>query len=171
MPRLSDESRGEIVCLDRLDSEVVRTGISYWRTLRRDRRFPSRASLLSCLSDRLLANAVLAEPLDGGADYEYRLVGSELTRAFDEDFTGWHLSDVVARAPKFGLGLRMLYEMVRAGGEPLGYRGWVGNDLKGAAFFYHESAVLPLGETGGEGDAVDHILIVTALVMRDACVA
>jgi hypothetical protein len=164
LPRLPDESRGDIISLDRLNNEVVRTGVSYWRTLRRDRRFPARASLFSCLSDRILAHVVLAEPLEGGADYQYRQVGRELTRAFDEDFTGWRLSDVVARAPKFGLGLRMLYEMVRASGEPLGYRGWVGNDLRDAAFVYHESAVLPLGE----GDAVDHILVVTALVMRGA---
>ena len=166
LPRLPDESRGDIVSLDRLDSEVVRTGISYWHSLRRDQRFPTKGSLMSCLSDRLLAHAVLAAPLDGGADYEYRLVGSELVRAFNVDFTGRRLSEVVARAPKFGLGLRMMYEMVRAGGEPLGYRGWVGNDLTDAAFVYHESAVLPLGED----DAVDHILIVTALVMRGAAV-
>jgi hypothetical protein len=166
-PRLPDESRGDIIPLDLLDSDVVHTGISYWRSLRQDRRFPAKGSLLSCLSDRLLAHALLIAPLDGGADYEYRQVGSELTKAFDVDFTGRRLSDVVARAPKFGLGLRMLYEMVRASGEPLGYRGWVGNDLHDAAFVYHESAVLPLGED----DVVDHILIVTALVMREASVA
>ena len=56
----------------------------------------------------------------------------------------------------------MLYELVRASGDPLGYRGWIGRDLPGAGFVYHDNAVLPLGE----GDTVDHILMVTALVMK-----
>ena len=64
--------------------------------------------------------------------------------------------------PKFGLSLRMVYEMVRASGEPLGYRGWVGNDLPGAGFVYHESVILPLGEDR----AVDHLLAITVLLLR-----
>jgi hypothetical protein len=166
-PRLPDESHGDIVPMEALDSDLVRTGISYWRSLSRTARFPQRGSLYSCLSPRMLASSLLVEVLDGGADYEYRQVGSELTRAFDEDFTGKRLSEVILTAPKFGLGLRMLYEMVRASGEPLGYRGWIGRDLPDAAFVYHENAVLPLGE----GDMVDQILIVTALVMRETATA
>ena len=165
--RLPDESRGDIVPVERLDAELVRTGISYWRSLKRDGRFPTKASLMSCLSPRMRSGIMLVEALEGGADYEYRDVGADLIRAFDEDFTGKRLSDIIHTAPKFGLGLRMLYEMVRASGDPLGYRGWVGRDLPGAAFVYHENAVLPLGE----GDAVDHILVVTALVMRNPATA
>jgi hypothetical protein len=166
-PRLPDESHGEIVPINRLDSELVRTGVSYWRSLKREARFPRQASLLSCLSPRMLANSLLVEALEGGADYAYRRVGPDLANAFDEDFTGRRLSDVIATAPKFGLGLRMLYEMVRASGEPLGYRGWIGRDLPQAGFVYHENAVLPLGED----ETVDHVLVVTALVMRDPNVA
>jgi len=166
-PRLPAESRGDIVAIERLDAELVRTGISYWRSLKRDQRFPGRASLVSCLSPQMRTNMLLVVVLDGGADYQYREVGEELTKAFDEDFTGRRLSDIIQTAPRFGLGLRMLYEMVRASGDPLGYRGWVGNDMRGAAFVYHENAVLPLGED----DVVDHILIVTALVMREAATA
>ena len=60
----------------------------------------------------------------------------------------------------------MVYEMVRASGDPLGYRGWVGNDIRPArAFVYHENAVLPLGPDDG---TVDHLLIVSLLVPRRA---
>jgi hypothetical protein len=166
-PRLPEQSRGDILPIERLDAELVRTGISYWRSLKRDRRFPGRASLMSCLSPRMRPGLLLVEPLEDGADYAFREVGADLIRAFDEDFTGRRLSDIIHTAPKFGLGLRMLYEMVRASGEPLGYRGWVGRDLPGAGFVYHENAVLPLGED----DAVDHILVVTALVMKDPTAA
>jgi hypothetical protein len=50
-----------------------------------------------------------------------------------------------------------------ASGDPVGYRGWVGNDMTGASFVYHENAVLPLGPDDG---TVDHLLIVSLLVPR-----
>ena len=64
---------------------------------------------------------------------------------FGEDFSGQCLSEIEQTNPRFGIGLRMLYEMVRASGEPLCYRGWVGQDMPGAEFVYYESAVLPFG--------------------------
>lgn len=161
-PAPQSPSRGDLLPLARLGSDLVLTGVSYWRQLAAGRRFPPRASMLSCLSPQLLDHAVLVEVLQGGADYEYRQVGQAMTRAFDEDFTGKRISRLVQDEPRFGLGLRMVYDMVRASGEPVAYRGWVGADLRGAAFVRHESAILPLGEDG----AVDHLLQVTALVMR-----
>jgi hypothetical protein len=70
--------------------------------------------------------------------------------------------DTVERNPRSGIGLRMLYQMVRAGGEALCYRGWAGQDLPGAKFVYYESAVLPFGR----GARVDHILVISMLVLR-----
>ena len=105
-PRLPEQSHGDILLIERLDAELVRTGISYCRSLKRDAPFPSRASLMSCLSPRMRPGILLVEPLEGGADYEFREVGADLTRAFEEDFTGRRLSDIIHTAPKFGLGLR-----------------------------------------------------------------
>lgn len=166
-PALAPQSRGDIVPLDRLDAEPVRGAIAMWRALRRQARFPGRASLSSCLTPTMRAHSLVAEILDGGADYLYRDVGAELVKGFNADFSGRLLSQIVETAPKFGIGLRMLYEMVRAGGEPLGYRGWVGEDLPLAAFVHHENVILPLGENG----AVDHLLIVSVLVLRPAASA
>ena len=52
----------------------------------------------------------------------------------------------------------MLYEMVRASGEPLCYRGWAGQDMPGAKFLYYESAVLPFGpeHPGGSHSGDQH---------------
>lgn len=161
-PVLPPRSRGDLLPIASLGNDMVRTGVAYWRQLGAGRQFPPQASMMSCLSPQLLDHAVLVEVIDDGADYEYRRVGPAMTRAFDEDFTGERISGLVAREPRFGLSLRMVYEMVRASGEPVAYRGWVGADLKGAAFVRHESAILPLGEDG----VVDHLLQVTALVMR-----
>jgi hypothetical protein len=166
-PALAPHSRGDIIPLDRLDAELLRGAIAMWRSLCRGARFPERASMTSCLIPAMRANSLVAEVLEEGADYRYRDVGGELVKGFNADFSGRLLSEIVETAPKFGLGLRMLYEMVRASGEPLGYRGWVGEDLPGAAFVHHENVLLPLGEDG----MVDHLLIVSVLVLRRAAIA
>ena len=166
-PALAAESRGDILPPDRLDAELVRAGTAMWQALRHEARFPDRARMVSCLTRPLRDASFLVEVLDGGADYRYRDVGAALVKGFNEDFSGRHLSSIIETAPRFGLGLRMLYDMVRAGGEPLGYRGWVGEDMPGAAFVYHENAILPLGEE----DVVDHLLVVSSLVLRDAACA
>jgi hypothetical protein len=167
-PALPAESRGDLLPVDRLDAELVRAGVAMWRALKRGGRFPDRARMVSCLTQPLRDRSFLVEVLDGGADYRYRDVGAALVKGFNEDFAGRHLSQIIETAPRFGLGLRMLYEMVRAGGEPLGYRGWVGEDLPTAAFVYHENAILPLGDCGGEDGMVDHLLVVSVLVLRQA---
>jgi hypothetical protein len=161
-PFLPAESSGDILPLERLDAELARTGLSYWRSLKGPAPFPPCASMMSCLSPRMRAHSVLIEVLDGGADYEYRSAGEAMAKAFHGDFSGRRLSGLIAILPKFGLSLRMMYEMVRASGEPLGYRGWVGNDLPRAAFVYHESVFLPLGEDG----VVDHLLAVVTVLHR-----
>lgn len=161
-PKLPAQSQGDLLPVDRLDAELVRAGLSMWGALKRGARFPGRASMTSCLTQALRDGSALVEVLGDGADYRYRDVGAGLIKGFNQDFSGRHLSQIVERAPRFGLGLRMLYEMVRAGGEPLGYRGWVGEDMPGAAFIHHENVILPLGED----DVVDHLLIVSVLVLR-----
>ncbi len=163
-PALAAETRGDILPPDRLDAELLRAGVAMWQALKHDARFPSRARMTSCLTQKLREGSFLVEVLDGGADYRYRDVGAALARGFNQDFSGRCLSQIIESAPRFGLGVRMLYEMVRAGGEPLGYRGWVGEDLPDAAFIHHESAILPLGED----EVVDHLLVVSSLVLRHA---
>ena len=140
----------------------MRAGTAMWRALKGEARFPDRARMSSCLTKPLRDGSFLVEVLENGADYRYRDVGATLVKGFNEDFSGRHLSQIIEHAPRFGLGVRMLYEMVRAGGEPLGYRGWVGEDLPGASFVHHESAILPLGEDR----LVDHLLVVSSLVLR-----
>jgi hypothetical protein len=160
-PHLPAESSGDLLALERLDAELVRTGLSYWRSLQAGKPFPTRASMMSCLTPQMRGQCILLEVLQSG-DYECRFVGESVIKGFHADFSGHRLSTLVEALPKFGLSLRMLCEMARASGEPLGYRGWVGNDLPGADFVYHESVLLPLGEAG----VVDHLLIVSVLVLR-----
>ena len=155
---LPEQSEGAIVALDTIEAAPVVDGLAHWRRLKGDLRYPA-------FDDRALElltpNTILVRALDD--DYEYASVGHALVEGFNVDFSGQRLSAIIAVLPKFGLGLKMLYDMVREGGAPIGYRGWAGRDMSGAQFSYYESAVLPLGR-----QAVDHILVYSALVPKDA---
>ena len=154
-------SSGEIVDIALLEAAVVQRADARWKLLKGKRRFPSDpAGVL----EQVGSNALLLRVLEEGADYEYLSVGKELVSGFAEDFSGQRLSDIIATTPRFGLGLKMLYEMVRSGCEPLYYRGWVGADMPDAQFIYYESAVLPFGKDEAR---VDHIVVTSMLVLRD----
>ena len=154
-------SSGEIVDIALLEAAVVQRADACWKLLKGKRRFPSDpAGVL----EQVGSNALLLRVLEEGADYEYLSVGKELVSGFAEDFSGQRLSEIIATTPRFGLGLKMLYEMVRSGCEPLYYRGWVGADMPDAKFLYYESAVLPFGKDEAR---VDHIVVTSMLVLRD----
>ena len=154
-------SSGEIADIAELETAVVQRADARWKRLKGGRRFPPDPG--GVLAE-VAANAILVRVLEEGADYEYLQVGEALVAGFREDFSGRRLSDIIATTPRFGLGLRMLYEMVRSGCEPLYYRGWVGADMPDAQFIYYESAVLPFGKDEAR---VDHILVTSMLVLRD----
>jgi hypothetical protein len=155
---LPQQSTGEIVALDTIEAAPVIDGLARWRRMKGAQRFPRSGD---AALELLTPNTILVRALDD--DYEYASVGHALVEGFNVDFSGQRLSAIIAMLPKFGLGLKMLYDMVREGGEPIGYRGWAGKDMSGAQFSYYESVVLPLGR-----DSVDHILVYSALVPKDA---
>lgn len=154
---IPEESSGEIVPVVQMESAVTCAGVALWQAQSEGRYPRSTDGVMAAVGD----NAFLVELLDN--DYRYTSVGAELVKGFDEDFSHLLLSELTVRRPRFGLGLRMLYDMVRASGEPMGYRGWVGKDMPGAKFTYHENAILPFG-----GLTVDRLVVVTVLVPHKA---
>jgi hypothetical protein len=156
---IPDSSSGEIVSSSDLVARAPLDAIACWQSLKDGARFPPRPDEVLALVDD---NCLLVGVIGDGQDYEYRRVGQALVAGFGMDFSGQRLSEIEANTPRFGIGLRMLYEMVRSGGEVLCYRGWAGLDMPGAQFLYYETAVLPFGNT-----LVDHILVVSMLVLRD----
>ena len=154
---LPEQSAGEIVPLDTIEAPPVLDGLARWRVARGAGAWPASGD---GALELLTPNTIFVRALDD--DYEYVSVGHALVEGFNLDFSGQRLSSIIAMLPRFGLGLKMLYDMVRAGGEPIGYRGWAGQDLGGAQFSYYESAVVPLGR-----DTVDHVLVYSALVLKD----
>jgi hypothetical protein len=156
---IPDESSGEIIAAPELEAAPVRDAVERWRRLRGARPHPEAPHEVMA---PVAANVILIKVLGDGEDYEYLRVGEALVAGFGEDFSGQCLSEIELTNPRFGIGLRMLYEMVRASGEPLCYRGWGGQDMPGAKFVYYESAVLPFGPD----TRVDHILVISMLVLR-----
>jgi len=156
-----ETSSGEIIGCAELEAQAPVEALACWQAARRNDRFPRRPDdVLALVGD----NTLLVRVIGDGQDYEYLRVGQALVAGFGMDFSGQLLSEIEANMPRFGIGLRMLYEMVRSGAEPLCYRGWAGLDMPGAQFLYYESAILPFGL--GQ-DKVDHVLVVSVLVLRD----
>ena len=156
-------SSGHIVALEEIESSALRQISDHWLGLRGGRRFPSRDDLAPKNFKTLLRHITLLKVVDGGADYEFRILGDVQVQAYGENFTGMRLSEVGAKHPKLAEALKLVYDGVRMGHGAIGYRGWIGRDMPDTKYSYHECAFFPLGATG---DAVDHILVAGVYVMR-----
>ncbi len=151
-----ERSVATVVPLDEIENAVTRTALNYWRMLRGGRKMPARSELSPRDMRAILHNVVLIRVIDGGRDYEYRIVGGVFAWAYGLNFQGMFLSQIEKSAPEHGARMRLMYEHVRASGEPLGLLGWVGREVIGCPFVYYESVVLPFGD---DGTTVDHLLV------------
>lgn len=158
-----DTSSTYVLTLDELQSPVVRTGVNYWRALRGDRFLPARSRLSPRDMSAILRHIVILKVIDGGKDYEYRLVGDAQVQAYGFNFQNLRISQIKAIAPEFGQLMHGIYEHVRTTCEPFSVRGWIGKEVPDSRFVYHESVFLPLGE---DGETVDHLVIVSAYVPK-----
>lgn len=164
MPQRAPEtSSTHVLTLDQVENPLVRTGVSYWRALRGERHMPSRPQLQPRDMAGMLKNLVILRVLDGGKDFEYRLVGDAQVQAYGFNFQNLRISQIIAVAPEFGNLMYGIYEHVRTTRDPFVVRGWIGKEVPDSKFVYHESAFLPLGE---DGETVDHIVIVSVYVPK-----
>ena len=156
-----------VIGLGDLEDPAVKLGAEHWQRLKGDRRFPARDELTPRDMAPFLRNIALVRVIDGGRDYEYRIAGDAHVEAHGATFQGTCLSDLEARAPRYGRLTRATYEHVRVTAEPYCLRGWVGRDVPDSRFVYYESAFLTLG---ANGDAVDHLMIVSAYMPRSGAI-
>lgn len=155
------ESSIELVSPDSLDSKPVSLAVCYWENLRGGRNFPARTDITPRGMAPFLRNIVLIRVVDGGRDYEYRIVGDACVQAFGLNFRGARLTEVEAAEANYGLATRAAYEHVRTMGRPFALRGWVAPSIP-SFFSYHETAFLPFGDNG----TVDHILAASSFTPR-----
>ena len=158
-----DASTQSVIAPDEIDNAIGRTAYAYWRMLRGTRKMPARSELSPRDMKGILRNVVLLRVIDGGLDYEYRVVGQLFVWAYGAQFRHKRLTQVEAAAPEHGARMRQLYEHVRTHAEPLALRGWVGREEPDARFVYYESVLLPFAP---DGETVDHILVASVYVPK-----
>jgi len=139
-----------------LQNPVTRKGLALWERLRGPRAFPSRNQMTPRDMGDMLANIVLVKVLDGGAEFEFRIVGDAIVVAQGASFKGMNLAQIDEVLPGYGIMLRAVYGHVVEAREVLAFRGWFERRADNRSFF-HETLVLPLGESDA---AVDHVLVV-----------
>lgn len=156
-------SSGRVIGLDQIDSMTLRQIADHWNKLRGYRLFPSRNDFKPVNLRKLLRHVTLLRVIDGGADYQFRVMGDVHVQAYGENFSNLMLSDMGRQHPTFAAGLKLFYGGVRMGRQPIAYRGWIGRDMPETKYSFHEVIYLPLGDNDA---TVDHIISAGVYVGR-----
>jgi hypothetical protein len=144
----------EIVPLDALHSPVLLQGVAYWRQLCGTRLFADREEVDPRKIAPALSNVILARVIDSGADFEFRIIGDEVRRAYPSPLCNRLLSDIADDLPELAEKLSLVYRRVIETRRPFAVRTFVGLDHPEVKFSQAEAVHLPLGA----GDVVDHVL-------------
>lgn len=147
------EELGRKIALDAIASPVVRRGYEYWRAKRGSRAFPSRADIHPAEIKPLLPNVILVHVLDGGSDYQFRIVGEASVRAHGFNAANWHVAELDRQVPGYSAMMIGLWDYIRKTGRPVAARGSLVHLDRG--FQTYESIYLPLGP---DDRTVDHLL-------------
>lgn len=144
-----------------MDNPVLLQGMALWQSLKGERRYPARAEVSARILKPLLRNTMLVRVVDGGRDYEYRIVGDAYVQAHGVSYQGMRWSETAALTPLYHKHIKPVYDEVVREGEAICTRGWI-ERCAGRGRIYSEYLFLPLGDK-----EVDHILIFAAYVRRD----
>jgi hypothetical protein len=150
------------IALDQVDNPILLNALRIWEGLKNGRRLPVRQDITPRVMKPILRNTTLIKVIEGGADYEYRIVGDASVMAHGQSFQGLRWSHTKTLTPHFPKFIKPVYDRIVEEGEPLAMRGWI--DRTGAArgHIYCEYLYLPLGVA-----EVDHILVVAVYHRRD----
>jgi hypothetical protein len=153
------------IALCEIDSTILLQGVAYWRGLCRERKFPSRNDVTPRGLAGLLRYTTLLRVIDGGKDYEFRIVGDAYVMAHGTSFQGkrWSETDKIARG--YHAMIKSAYDRVVRKGEPVAMRGWIERGGRSSELIYSEYLFLPLGE---DDTTVDHILVFAVYVPRES---
>jgi hypothetical protein len=152
------------IALTDIDSPVLQQGIAYWRRLCGERSFPSRDDVTPRGLSSLLRNTTLLRVVDGGKDYDYRIVGDAYVMAHGISFQGKLWSETDKLSPGYHAMIKSIYDRVVRKAEPLAIRGWIERSSQQSEPIYSEYVFLPLGT---DGATVDHILVFAVYAPRE----
>jgi hypothetical protein len=156
MPGLPAKSTSfEVSDIDRIRSAIVRKGVDYWLALRGARAFPTREDIRPRDIAPILTNMVIAKVVDGGLDFELRIVGDEVSRAHCTPLINRRLSEIQAELPRTVDHWIATYRRVMETRMPSVIFVDVGYEAPEVNYTYAEIACLPLGPSD---DVVDHLV-------------
>ena len=145
----------EWVPLEQLRGEPLRVAAAYWAMIRGERLFPAREDLKAREIAGILPYMSLVRVIDGGADFEHRIVGDVMVRAFSVPIQNRRFSDIAKEAPELiELAARLFRKAVELR-RPVAWRQRTGRESTHTIFTDSEILLLPLGQTDA---AVDHIV-------------
>ncbi len=137
-----------------LEQNETRAAFAYWTQLRGNRPWPAREEMKLRQMASLVPHMSLVRVLDGGADFEHRIVGDTIVRSFSIPIQHRRFSEIALAAPLLIEGSLFLFRKVVHGGAPIAWQQRVFYDKVGIVTTYTEMVLLPFGKTA---DAVDHI--------------
>ncbi|MDR3528322.1 MAG: PAS domain-containing protein [Rhizomicrobium sp.] len=143
-----------VIGVEELRFAQLRQGYAYWESLCGGRAFPARDQLQPRCMAPLLTNLILIRVIDHGLDFEYRIVGDEVSRAYRSQLNLRRLSEVGKEMPTAATYWGDVYRDICKHGKPWAVRYSPGLDGEGH-FSEAEAVLLPLGPSD---DAVNHIL-------------
>jgi hypothetical protein len=144
----------QCIALSEINSPILQDGIALWRKLCGAGKYPAREDVTPRLLKGLLRNTSLLRVIEGGRDYEYRIVGDAFVQAHGRSYQGMLWSETATLSRGYHDRIKPVYDHVVQTGEPLATRGWIERGDGSSEKIYSEYVFLPLGKT-----AVDHILI------------
>jgi hypothetical protein len=128
------------VPIDHLQSPILHEIKRIWDAKRDGRSYPSRNDLRPHDFASFLRHLSLARVIDGGSDFEMRIIGDEIVQAYGENFTGRTLSSL---AELIGDAMLGAYHAVRQEGRPVLLQGSF--ERKHNDHFRREVILMPLG--------------------------
>jgi hypothetical protein len=154
-----------VIPLDAIDNPILQQGLAYWRRLKGERTYPARSDLMPRELTPLLRHVCLLRLLDGGADYEYRIVGDAHVISHGFSMQGLRVSDIDRFSPGYGPVLKTLYDRAVRRRTCYGFRGWLERGEKNKQYIYSESVFMPMGP---DEATIDHVLNVAVYIPRDS---
>ena len=148
--------------LDEIQNPAVQHAYELWNRQRGVRAYPARGDITPRQMPDLLRNVALVRVLEGGEEFQIRVMGDALVEAHGANFQGLTMHEIDLLLPEYGAAIGELYRFVCKTRSPRAFRGWYRRDADKHAFF-HESVLLPLG---AEGKPIDHILVVAVYARR-----
>lgn len=165
LPRSVPENASGVIPLEAIEHPILCQGLECWNRLRGARRYPARQDLTPRDLAPLLRHVVLIRLVDGGADYEYRIVGDAHVISHGFSMQGRRVSEVDRFSPGYGPVLKSLYDRAVRRREPYAFRGWMERGDEKRLYIYSESVFMPLGP---DEATIDHVLNFAVYTPRDS---